>query len=40
MAEIYTDHDSHMINPFKNQGVILPDFTADFSVEIICTIRL
>ena len=31
---------NHMLNPFKNHCVILPDFTVDFSVEIICTIRL
>ena len=31
---------NQMLNPFKNHCVILLDFTVDFSVEIICTIRL
>ena len=30
---------NHMLNPFKYQCVILPDFTVDFSVEIKCKIR-
>ena len=31
---------NHMLNPFKYHCVILPDFTVDVSVEIICTIHL